>query len=279
MKNIIKIFSFSLVATLAFGTVASASFEQAMGPSVGLSTQSNGNSTGSTVSAPATQSNGNSAGTVSSGPSTQSNGNSAGTVSSNGGNTGSTGSSQSSGSRSSGGSSGRTFALTNVTVNVVGNTATVSFESAPALLGRVVFGNKSVEVPTSAEFYGYTNGTAFSGMTTKHTHSFTVNNGETVFVRPIIANQTRIVYGSELKITVVGNKNTPAVKTAKPAVGTVEFDNSNKTIKIDTTIPSDVEVSKATSSVNVANVKDATPSKFVSFLKKIWNIISAPFCK
>jgi hypothetical protein len=273
MKNIIKIAASALIVFLTLGTVAFAE------PST------NGGSTGSTNSTPST--NGGSAGSVNSVPST--NGGSVGSVNStpstNGGSVGSTNGtapstptdSESNGSsnsrnRSGGGSYRKTVSLTNVQVKVVGNTATVTWDTTPAAQGMLVYGPLSLVTPTTAtSFYGYAAGTAVTGATIKHSHTFTMASGMTYYVRPVAIVGARAVYGSELKVGRIGT----VVKTAAPAVGTI-FDAPAKTV-IDSKIPADVEVSKGTST-NVANIKDATPSKVGSFFKKIWNTIIAPFC-
>ncbi|MBP9701942.1 MAG: hypothetical protein KBD47_03110 [Candidatus Pacebacteria bacterium] len=279
MKNIIKIVSSALVAILALGTVAfAAPGTQSNGSSAGANSaptsQSNGNSAGTAGTGPGTQSNGNSAGTAGTGPGTQSNGNSAGTVdSSTGSGNGSTGSSKSS-RRSSGGGYRTTIALTNVKVNVVGNKATVTWDTTPAATGMLVYGPLSLATPTNAtSFYGYAVGTAVTGATTKHSHTFTMAPNVTYYVRPVAILGSRVVYGSEVKIN--KTTGTTITKTGAPAVGTI-FDAPTKT-KIETKIPVDVEVSKD-GGKNVANVKDAAPSKIGSFFKKIWNTITSPFC-
>lgn len=263
MKKITKIISLALVATLAFGSVAFAA------PGV----QSNGSSAGTTGTGPSTQSNGNSAGTAGTGPATQSNGNSAGTT--NGGATDNGGTSNSSSKRrSSGGGYRKNVTLTNVQVNVIGNKATVTWDTNPMAQGMLVYGPLSLAIPTNAtSFYGYAAGTMLTGAAIKHSHTFTMAPNVTYYVRPVAIVGGRVIFASEVKV----NKTTGTTisKTASPAVGTI-FDAPTK-VKIDAKIPTDVEVSKSTTT-NVASIKDATPSKFTSFFKKIWNTIISPFC-
>lgn len=261
MKNIIKIASSALVATLAFGSVAFAAIDF----------QSNGNSA-STSGGPGYQSNGNSASTVGNGPDFQSNGNSASTADNGSTDNGNSSNGSSSKRRSGGGSYRKTVSLTNVQVKVVGNTATVTWDTTPAAQGMLVYGPLSLATPTTAtSFYGYAAGTAVTGATIKHSHTFTMASGITYYVRPVAIVGARAVYGSELKVGRTGT----VVKTAAPAVGTI-FDAPAKTV-IDSKIPADVEVSKATTTSNVAAATESH-SKIGSFFKKIWNTIIAPFC-
>ncbi len=263
MKNIIKIVSSALIATLALTTVAFAA----------PSSQSNPDSAGTRGDAPTGQSNSDSAGTRGTAPGSQSNPDSAGTVS-NGGNP-DNGSSNggSSNRRRSGGGTRVTASLTNVNVNVVGSKATVTWDTNPNAQGMLVYGPLSLTVPTNAtQFYGYAAGTAVSGATTKHSHTFTMAPGVTYFVRPVAIVGSRVIYGSEIKVN--ATTGTTITKTGVPAVGTI-FD------KPTTTIPKDVEVTKATTTAtstgNAANVSSAG-SKIGSFFKWIWNAITAPFC-
>lgn len=280
MKNIIKIASSALLATLAFGSVAFAAIDfQSNGNSAassgGPGYQSNGNSASSVGNGPGYQSNGNSSGTIGNGPDFQSNGNSASTNNESTDNSGSSNESSRK-HRSSGGSYRKNVALTNVKVNVVGNKATVTWDTNPMAQGMLVYGPLSLAVPTDAtSFYGYAAGTAITGATLKHSHTFTLAPNVTYFVRPVAIVGGRVVFASEIKI----NKTTGTTisKTAAPAVGTV-FDAPTKKPVIESKIPADVEVSKSPKDTNVANVKDATPSKTGRFFKKIWNSITSPFC-
>ncbi len=261
MKNIIKIAASALIVFLTLGNVAFAE------PST------NGGSTGSTNSTPST--NGGSVGSANSAPSV--NGGSIGSThesapSNNGGDTDeSTGSK--SRNRSRGGSYRKDIALTNVKVTVVGNKATVTWDTVPMAQGMLVYGPLSLAVPTNAtSFYGYAAGTTLTGATSAHSHSFTMAPGVTYFVRPVASLGARVVFASEVKV----NGSGVTVKTAAPAVGTI-FDAPAKTV-IDSKIPVDVEVSKATTTSNVAAAAESH-SKIGSFFKKIWASIIAPFCK
>ncbi len=278
MKNIIKIVSSALVAILALGTVAfAAPASQSNGNSAGTNSspasQSNGNSAGTAGSGLGTQSNGNSAGTAGTGPGTQSNGNSAGTVgSSNGNGNGSNGGNTASVIGSVGRSSARVnISLTNVNVAVVGNKATVTWNTTPNTQSMIVYGPASLATPNnSTEFYGYPTGMyGTSGL--KHSFTFTMAPGTTYFVRPVAIIGMRVVFGSEIKV----NGANVTKKTAAPAVGTID---GNSPVKIETSIPADVEVSKAPSK-NVANTISATStSAFTRFFKRAWNSITSPFC-
>lgn len=261
MKNIIKIVSSALVATLALTTVAFAA----------PSSQSNPDSAGTRGNAPTGQSNQDSAGTRGNAPSSQSNPDSAGTVSSENGGGSDNGSSNggSSRRRSSGGTRVNA-SLTNVKVSVVGNKATVTWDTNPNAQGMLVYGPVSLTVPTNAtQFYGYAAGTAVSGATTKHSHTFTMAPGVTYFVRPIAIVGARVIYGSETKV------NPIAKSTQVAAAGTI-FDKP----VITTPVVGGVKATTtATTSENTANVSGGFGSKIGSFFKWIWNAITAPFCR
>lgn len=277
MKNLINIFSSALVATLVLSTVAFAA------PSTG-----NGGTTSGSTSAPSTGNGGTTAGnnvpsTGNGGttagnnvPSTGNGGTTAGNPgSSNGGsNGGTTGGNTASVITSTGHSSARiNISLTNVDVTVAGNKATVTWDTTPSTRGMIVFGSASLATPNnSTEFYGYPTGMyADAGLT--HSFTFTMAPGTTYFVRPVAILGMRVVFGSEIKV----NGSTVTKKTAAPAVGTM-FDAAPSQVKIETSIPADVEVSKAPSK-DVANVASATTtSAFTRFFKRAWNSITSPFC-
>lgn len=258
MKNIIKIISSALVATLVLSTVALAAPSTGNGGSTGGDSTPNSGNGGSTAgnSTPSTGNGGSTAGN----PSTDNgNGGNPDNGSSNGG---------SSRRRSSGGTR-TTASLTDVKVNVIGNKATVTWYTNPNAQGMLVYGPLSLIVPTNAtQFYGYAAGTAVSGATIKHSHTFTMAPGVTYFVRPVAIVGARVIYGSEIKI----NATTKATQVA--AVGTI-FDKPVITTPV-------VEVVKATTtattSENTANVSGGFGSKIGSFFKWIWNAITAPFC-
>lgn len=255
MKNIIKIVSSALVATIALSTVAFAA------PSTGLGGSTGGDST------PSTTNGGSTAGH--SVPSTGNGGSTAGNPSTNNEGGSDNGSSNGGSSkRRSSGSYRVTATLTNVKVNVTGNVATVTWDTNPSAQGMLVYGPVSLTVPTNAtQFYGYAAGTAVSGATTKHSHTFTMAPGVTYFVRPVAIVGSRVIYGSETKIT------SNAKPTQVAAAGTI-FDKP--------VITTPVEIVKATTtattSENTANVS-GFGSKIGSFFKKIWNAITAPFCR
>ncbi len=259
MKNIIKIISSALVATLVLSTVALAAPSTGNGGSTGGDSTPNSGNGGSTAgnSTPSTGNGGSTAGN----PSTDNgNGGNPDNGSSNGG--------SSSRRRSSGGTR-TTASLTGVKVNVIGNKATVTWDTNPNAQGMLVYGPLSLTVPTNAtQFYGYAAGTAVSGATIKHSHTFTMAPGVTYFVRPVAIVGSRVIYGSEIKI----NATTKATQVA--AVGTI-FDKPVITTPV-------VEVVKATTtattSENTANVSGGFGSKIGSFFKWIWNAITAPFC-
>lgn len=275
MKNIIKIASSALVATLVLGTVAFAAPGTGNGGSTTPNSPSNGN--GGSTSGNSVPSSSNTGGSTAGNPvpSTGNGGTTSGnpTTPSDGG----TSSNESSRKhRSSGGSYRKNIALTNVKVNVVGNKATVTWDTNPMAQGMLVYGPLSLAVPTAAtSFYGYAAGTPLTGATASHSHTFTLAPNVTYFVRPVAIVGGRVVFASEIKI----NKTTGTTisKTAAPAAGTV-FDAPTKKPVIESKIPADVEVSKSPKDTNVANIKDATPSKTGRFFKKIWNSITSPFC-
>jgi len=278
MKNIIKIVSSALVATLVLGTVAFAapSSGNGTGSGVGSGSPSTGSGSNSGIgSGSPSTGNGSSSGIGSGAPSTGSGSNSG--IGTNSPSTdGSSEDSSKPRRRSSGGGSYRQISLTNVNVSVVGNKATVTWDTTPAAQGMLVYGPLSLATPTNATaFYGYAAGTTLTGAGTQHAHIFTMAPNVTYYVRPVAVVGARLVYGSEIK---VGKGTTVVTKTAAPAVGTI-FDAPAK-VKIETKIPADVQVSKATttaSTSNVANVSAATP-KAKGFFTRFWNSITAPFC-
>lgn len=261
MKNIIKITASALVVFLTLGSVAFAE------PST------NGGSTGSTNSVPST--NGGSTGSSNSVPSTNggSVGSTDGSAPSNPNEGGSdNGSSNGSSRRRSSGGTRANVSLTDTKVTVNGNKATVVWNTKPSTQGMLVYGPMSLATPTNATaFYGYAAGTTLTGANTTHSHTFTMAPNVTYFVRPVAIVGARVVFGSEVKVNATG----ATAKTAAPAVGTI-FDAPTKPV-IDSKIPADVEVSKATTS-NTAAVADSG-SKIGAFFKKIWNTIIAPFCR
>lgn len=257
MKNIIKIATSALIVFLTLGSVAFAE------PST------NGGSSGSVNSAPST--NGGSTGSANSAPST--NGGSVGSTHGTAPSTPTDNGGSSNGSSHRGGGYTRNVTLANVKVTVAGNKATVTWDTTPASKGMVVYGPLSLTTPTTAtSFYGYAAGTVTDEATLSHTHTFTMAPGVTYFVRSVAFVGSRAVFGSEIKVNRAGT----SVITGAPAVGTI-FDAPAKTV-IDSKIPSDVEVSKATTTTNVAAAVQSH-SKIGAFFKKLWNSIIAPFCK
>lgn len=277
MKNIIKIVSSAIVATLVITTTVFAA-PSVNGGTTGAGTNStpstNGGSTGAGNPVPGT--NGGSTGAGNPVPGTNGGSTGAGNPgSSNGGsNGGTTGGNTASVITSTGHSSARiNISLTNVDVTVAGNKATVTWDTTPSTQGMIVFGSASLATPNnSTEFYGYPTGMyADAGLT--HSFTFTMAPGTTYFVRPVAILGMRVVFGSEIKV----NGSTVTKKTAAPAVGTM-FDAAPSQVKIETSIPADVEVSKAPSK-DVANVASATTtSAFTRFFKRAWNSITSPFC-
>ena len=296
MKNIIKIVSSALVAILVLGTVAFAAPGSGngtgSGSGVGSGAPSNGSGTGSGVGSGAPSSGSGTGSGVGSGAPSSGSGTGSGVgtnAPSHGSGTGSGVGSDSSSNggdssedsskprrRSSGGGSYRQISLTNVQVSVAGNKATVTWDTTPAAQGMLVYGPLSLAIPTNATaFYGYAAGTTLTGAGMKHVHIFTMAPNVTYYVRPVAIVGSRVVYGSEIK---VGKGTTVITKTAAPAVGTI-FDAPTK-VKIDSKIPADVQVSKATTTAttsNVANISAATP-KAKGFFTRFWNSITAPFC-
>lgn len=258
MKNIIKIISSALVATLVLSTVALAAPSTGNGGSTGGDSTPNSGNGGSTAgnSTPSTGNGGSTAGNSS-------------TDNGNGGNPDNGSSNGGSSKRRSGGGTRVNATLTNVNVNVVGNKATVTWDTNPSAQGMLVYGPTSLVVPTNAtQFYGYAAGTAVSGATTKHSHTFTMAPGVTYFVRPVAIVGARVIYGSETKVT------SPTKATQVAAVGTI-FDKP----VITTPVVGGVKATTtATTSENTANVH-GFGSKIGSFFKWIWNAITAPFCR
>lgn len=259
MKNLIKIIGSALVATLVLSSTAFAA------PGTGNGGTTSGSSVPSTGNGGTTA--GNGAPSTGNGGTTAGNtgGSSNGGSSNNGGNTASV-------IGSVGRSSARVnISLTNVNVAVVGNKATVTWNTTPNTQSMIVYGPASLATPNNAtEFYGYPTGMyGTSGL--KHSFTFTMAPGTTYFVRPVAIIGMRVVFGSEIKV----NGASVTKKTAAPAVGTID---GNSPVKIETSIPADVEVSKAPSK-NVANTISATStSAFTRFFKRAWNSITSPFC-
>ncbi len=260
MKNLIKIVGSALVATLVLSSTAFAA------PSTG----NGGNTSGSSV--PSTGNGGTTAGNGT--PSTGNGGTTAGNTggSSNGGSS-NNGGNTASVIGSVGRSSARVnISLTNVNVAVVGNKATVAWNTTPNTQSMIVYGPATLATPNnSTEFYGYPTGMYSTGAGLTHSFTFTMAPGTTYFVRPVAIIGMRVVFGSEVKV----NGSVITKKTAAPAVGTID---TSSQVKIETSIPADVEVSKAPSK-NVANVASATStSAFTRFFKRAWNSITSPFC-
>lgn len=284
MKNFIKIVSSALIAILALSTVAFAAPSSGNGTGSGVgSAPSSGTGTGSGVGSVPSTGNGTGSGVGSVPSNGNGSGSGIGSVPSNGSGTGTgigtsnggtTGGNTASVITSTGHSSARiNISLTNVNVTVAGSKATVTWDTTPSTQGMIIFGSASLATPNnSTEFYGYPTGMyADAGLT--HSFTFTMTPGTTYFVRPVAILGMRVVFGSEIKV----NGSTVTKKTAAPAVGTM-FDAAPSQVKIETSIPADVEVSKAPSK-DVANVASATTtSAFTRFFKRAWNSITSPFC-
>lgn len=276
MKNFIKIASSALVATLVLGTVAFAAPGTGNGGSTTPNSPSAGN--GGSTSGNSVPSSSNTGGSTGGNPvpSTGNGDSTSGNPTTPSDDTDNSSNESSRKHRSSGGSYRKNVALTNVKVNVVGNKATVTWDTNPMAQGMLVYGPLSLAVPTDAtSFYGYAAGTTLTGATANHSHTFTLAPNVTYFVRPVAIVGGRVVFASEIKIN--RTTGTTISKTAAPAAGTV-FDAPTKKPVIESKIPADVEVSKSPKDTNVANIKDATPSKTGRFFKKIWNSITSPFC-